>query len=103
MLVYWFLLGTLRPSNGQMSSLFNGTASRIFKGIVALRVWVIPSWPQPFRFSKKLRGLTHTSEIWDSPKRVTGQEFLNYLSRWFCPTQLLMNVNGQALLILDTI
>lgn len=56
---------------------------------------------EPFRFSKRLRGLVHTDGIWDAPKKVSGSEFLNYLNSWFVPCQLLTNASGPALMILS--
>jgi hypothetical protein len=58
---------------------------------------------EPFRFSIKARGLVHVDKIWHATKRVSGPEFLNYLSDWFIPCQLLSNVNGPALVILTEV
>jgi hypothetical protein len=58
---------------------------------------------EPFKFSRRLRGLVHHDKIWDAPRRVSGQEFLNYLNAWFVPCQLLSNPSGPALLILPEV
>ena len=56
---------------------------------------------KPFFFSKRLRGICHIDKAWNSPKRITGAEFLDYCDRWFTPTMLVVNSAGPGLILLD--
>jgi hypothetical protein len=54
----------------------------------------------PFKFSLKRRGLIHGDAVFNQPERIGGEAFINYLSRWFCPTELISNTGNKALVIL---
>lgn len=58
---------------------------------------------KPFQISRDLRGITHIQLPWTKPARITGEEMLSYLNRFFAPAQLVSNSNGQALQLLDSI
>lgn len=55
-----------------------------------------------FQLSVKGRGLIHSDPTFHQPKRINGTEFLEYLTRWFCPSELINNAaNGPAIALLD--
>ena len=55
----------------------------------------------PFTWSYKLRGLCHVDPTWKQPARVSGQQFMDYVDKWFISCAIVENLNGKALQVLD--